>query len=67
MFDDAHSSQLELALALKEQPYFIRCANLGATPTLHLTSTIFRNVQQLERENRVNSALRRENDQGWVM
>lgn len=64
VFDASQLDQLDLNLPLKEQPYFIHCRNSGTTPTLHLESIIFRNAQQWERENRANSALRRQNTEG---
>ncbi len=64
VYDHTHSHQLDLSLTLKDEPYFIRCRNSGTTPKLLLVSTIFRNAQQLEREGRVDAALRRQNTDG---
>lgn len=60
VFDEDQSEELNLSVALKDQPYFICCQNSGTTPSLYLVSTIFRNAQQLERENRVRTALRQQ-------
>ena len=62
VLDANKSDQLDLSVPLRDQPYLIRCQNTGTTPILHLLSTIFRNAQQLEQENR---ALRRRNTQGY--
>lgn len=61
VFDESKSESLDLSLPLRQQPYLVRCQNSGTTPTLHLASTIFRNAERLERENRANLALQQQN------
>ncbi len=60
VFCDANlSNQLDLSVKLAEQSYLEQCEQSGETPELVLVSRIFRNADQVDRNHRADTAVRR--------
>lgn len=63
VFDGNRELQLDLTTKLVDLGYLDTCRAMGHTPCFYLVSNIFLNAGQVEREERVNTALRQQEGQ----
>lgn len=60
VFSDSNlSNQLDLSVKLADQAYLVQCEASEDTPELVLVSKIFRNADQVDRNRRADTAVRR--------
>ena len=60
VYDGKQEIQLDLTAKLVDLGYLASCREKGCTPCFYLVSDIFLDADQVEREQRVNSALRQQ-------